>query len=59
MFKVINRQSKIKRRIYLYKLLKKEDGQKKLLLKVEDATLIILAFPLYVDCLPAGVIKAL
>jgi len=44
---------------YLYKLIKKEDGQKKLLSKVEDADLIILAFPLYIDCLPAGVIKAL
>jgi len=44
---------------YLYKLVKKEDGQKKLLSKVEDADLIILAFPLYIDCLPAGVIKAL
>jgi len=44
---------------YLYKLVKKEDGQRKLLSKVEDADLIILAFPLYVDCLPAGVIKAL
>ena len=44
---------------YLYKLVKKEDGQIKLLSKVEDADLIILAFPLYIDCLPAGVIKAL
>jgi len=44
---------------YLYKLIKKEDGQIKLLSKVEDADLIILAFPLYIDCLPAGVIKAL
>ncbi len=44
---------------YLYKLVKKEDGQEKLLSKVEDADLIILAFPLYIDCLPAGVIKAL
>ena len=44
---------------YLYKLVKKEDGQKKLISKVEDADLIILAFPLYIDCLPAGVIKAL
>ena len=44
---------------YLYKLIKKEDGQKKLLSKVEEADLIILAFPLYIDCLPAGVIKAL
>ncbi len=44
---------------YIYKLVKKEEGQKKLLAKVEEAGLIILAFPLYVDCLPAGVIKAL
>ena len=44
---------------YLYKLVKKKDGQKKLLSKVEDTDLIILAFPLYIDCLPAGVIKAL
>ena len=44
---------------YLYKLVRKEEGQKKLLTKVEEADLIILTFPLYVDCLPAGVIKAL
>jgi len=44
---------------YIYKLVRKEDGQKKLLTKVEEASMIILAFPLYVDCLPAGVIKAL
>ncbi len=44
---------------YIYKLIKKEEGQKKLLAKVEEAGMIILAFPLYVDCLPAGVIKAL
>ena len=44
---------------YIYKLVRKEDGQKKLLTKVEEASTIILAFPLYVDCLPAGVIKAL
>jgi len=44
---------------YIYKLVRKEEGQKKLLTKVEEASMIILAFPLYVDCLPAGVIKAL
>ena len=44
---------------YIYKLVRKEEGQKKLLTKVEEASTIILAFPLYVDCLPAGVIKAL
>jgi hypothetical protein len=44
---------------FLYKLIKKEDGQKRLVSKVEDADLIILAFPLYIDCLPAGVTKAL
>jgi len=44
---------------YIYKLVRKEEGQMKLLTKVEEADLIILAFPLYVDCLPAGVIKAL
>jgi len=44
---------------YIYKLVRKEEGQKKLLTKVEEAGMIILAFPLYVDCLPAGVIKAL
>ena len=44
---------------YVYKLVRKEEGQKKLLNKVEEADMIILAFPLYVDCLPAGVIKAL
>ena len=45
--------------IYIYKLIKKEDKQKELLLKIDRAELIILAFPLYVDCLPSGVIKAL
>ena len=44
---------------YIYKLIRKEEGQKELLSKVNNADLIILAFPLYVDCLPAGVIKAL
>jgi len=44
---------------FIYKLVRKEEGQKKLLTKVEEAGMIILAFPLYVDCLPAGVIKAL
>ena len=44
---------------YIYKRIRKEEGQKELLSKVNNADLIILAFPLYVDCLPAGVIKAL
>ena len=44
---------------YIYKLVRKEEGQKKLLTKVEEADMIILAFPLYIDCLPAGVIEAL
>ncbi|MCK4972677.1 MAG: NAD(P)H-dependent oxidoreductase [Candidatus Heimdallarchaeota archaeon] len=44
---------------YIYKLIRKKEGQKKLLSKVNNADLIILAFPLYVDCLPAGVTKAL
>ena len=44
---------------FIYKLVRKEEGQKKLLTKVEEASTIILVFPLYVDCLPAGVIKAL
>ncbi len=44
---------------YIYKLIKTEEGQKKLLDGVEGAETIVLAFPLYVDCLPAGVIKAL
>ena len=44
---------------FIYKLVRKEEGQKELLTKVEEASTIILAFPLYVDCLPAGVIKAL
>ncbi|MHA1104561.1 MAG: hypothetical protein ACTSPN_02440 [Promethearchaeota archaeon] len=44
---------------FVYKLIRKDDGQKKLLLKVDEADLIILSFPLYIDCLPAGVIKAL
>ena len=44
---------------YLYQLVEKEEGQKKLLLNMESADLIILAFPLYIDCLPTGVIKTL
>ena len=44
---------------YIYKLIRKEEGQKKLLSKIDNADLIILTFPLYVDCLPAGVINAL
>lgn len=44
---------------FVYKLVRKDEGQKKLLMKVDNADLIILAFPLYIDCLPAGVIKAL
>ena len=44
---------------YIYKLIGKEEGKKELLSKVNEADLLILAFPLYVDCLPAGVIKAL
>ncbi len=44
---------------YIYKLIKNEDKQKELLLKIDRADLIILSFPLYVDCLPSGVIKAL
>ena len=45
--------------VYIYKHIEKEDKQKELLLKIDRADLIILAFPLYVDCLPSGVIKAL
>ncbi len=44
---------------YIYKLIRKEEGQKKLLSKIDNADLIILTFPLYVDCLLAGVINAL
>ncbi len=46
-------------REFVYRLIRKDVGQQKLLMKVDDADLIILSFPLYVDCLPAGVIKAL
>ena len=44
---------------FVYKLIRKDDGQIRLLSKVDNADLIILSFPLYIDCLPAGVIKAL
>jgi len=44
---------------YIYKLIRKDEGKKKILFKVDNADLIILAFPLYVDCLPAGVIETL
>lgn len=42
---------------YIYKLIRKEEGQKRILTKVDNADLIILALPLYVDSLPAGDIK--
>jgi hypothetical protein len=44
---------------YLYKLIRKDEGQKKILSMVDNSDLIILAFPLYVDCLPTGVIETL
>ena len=44
---------------YIYKLIRSEEGQQKLLSKVNTADLIILAFPLYVDSLPAGIIYTL
>ena len=44
---------------YIYKIVKKPEREKELLSKVNNTDLIILAFPLYVDCLPAGVIEVL
>jgi hypothetical protein len=39
--------------------LSSEDGKTKMLTKAGESDLLILAFPLYVDCLPAPVISAL
>ncbi len=44
---------------YIHKLVKDKESQLKLCSMVNKADLIILAFPLYVDSLPAPVIKAL
>ncbi|MFX1337855.1 MAG: hypothetical protein ACFFDK_04545 [Promethearchaeota archaeon] len=44
---------------YIHKLVKNKESQIRLFSMVEKADLIIMAFPLYVDSLPAPVIKAL
>ncbi len=44
---------------YIHGLVNREEKQKELCSKVENADLIILAFPLYVDSLPAPDIKAM
>jgi len=45
--------------LYIYRLINREERIKNLLQAVETADLIILTFPLYVDSLPAPVIKAM
>jgi hypothetical protein len=44
---------------WIHNALKREDSFVELLSSIEEADLIILASPLYVDCLPAPVIKVL
>ena len=46
-------------RAFIYRLVNRQEKQKELLSLVDNADLIILAFPLYVDSLPAPVIKAM
>ena len=43
---------------FIHRLVNRTEKQKELLSMVDNATLIILTFPLYVDSLPAPVIKA-
>lgn len=45
--------------LHINRLLKMADGEKKLLETVNNCDLLILSFPLYVDSLPSGTIKAL
>ena len=44
---------------FIYRLVNREKKKQELLKMVENADLIILSFPLYVDSLPAPVIKAM
>jgi hypothetical protein len=45
--------------LFAHKILKSDEAKRKLLLSVSEADLMILAFPLYVDCLPYPVISVL
>ncbi len=45
--------------LVIHKTVRKEEGRQKLVEAVERADVIVLSFPLYVDCLPALVIKTL
>ena len=45
--------------IFIYRVINREETTKKLFQAIEGADLIILTFPLYVDSLPAPVIKAM
>jgi hypothetical protein len=45
--------------LFAHKILKSDEDKHKLLLSVSRADLVVLAFPLYVDCLPYPVINAL
>ena len=44
---------------YIHKLVKNKEGQLKLFSMIDKTDLIVMAFPLYVDSLPAPVIKSL
>lgn len=46
-------------KIYIHRVINTEDEQENLLSAIADADLLILAFPLYIDSLPAPVIKAM
>ncbi|MHB9094905.1 MAG: NAD(P)H-dependent oxidoreductase [Eubacteriales bacterium] len=45
--------------LHINRILKRAEGEKELLEAVNDCDILILSFPLYVDSLPAGTIKAL
>ncbi|MFX1571914.1 MAG: hypothetical protein ACFFB0_04145 [Promethearchaeota archaeon] len=44
---------------FIYKIINREEKIKELFKMIDNTDLIILSFPLYIDCLPAPVIKAM
>ncbi|MFX1520593.1 MAG: hypothetical protein ACFFCD_11815 [Promethearchaeota archaeon] len=46
-------------KLHIHRLIKSDKGKEDLLLAVNASDIIILAFPLYIDSLPASVIKAM
>lgn len=45
--------------INIYPALRSDEGQREILTAIHKSDIIVLSFPLYADCLPAGVIKLL